>query len=69
MLVGRLLGRGVGMFDGAITPTGVRDDLVACCENAADWWRHRAAEFSQGGRNLAAAQALEVAAERLSDSA
>ena len=53
------------MFDVAITPAGVRDDLVTCCEDAAGWRLHKAAEFSSNGRNLAAVDALDAAAESI----
>jgi hypothetical protein len=59
-------GEGVpGVFGVAITPAGVRDDLVACCEGAAEWRLQKAAEFSGNGRNLAAVDALEAAAESI----
>ena len=55
------------MFDVVITPAGVRDDLVACCEDAAEWRLSRAAEFGQSKRDLAAADALEAAAESIGE--
>ena len=55
------------MFDVVITPAGVRDDLVACCEDAAEWRLSRAAEFGQNKRDLAAADALEAAAESIAE--
>ena len=61
-------GEGVpGLFGVAITPAGVRDDLVACCEDAAEWRLQRAAEFSRNGRNLAAVDALETAAGSIAE--
>lgn len=53
------------MFDIKITPASVRDDLVADCEDAAEWRLHRAAEGSENGRNLLAVGALEAAADRI----
>jgi hypothetical protein len=55
------------MFDVVITPAGVRDDLVACCEDAAEWRLHRAAELWQNRRDLAAVDALEAAAESIAE--
>ncbi len=55
------------MFGVALTPAGVRDDLVAYCEDAAEWRLHRAAECSSNGRNLAAVDALEAAAESIAE--
>jgi hypothetical protein len=52
------------MFDVVITAAGVKDDLVACCEDAADWRLSKAAEFARA-RNLAAVDALEAAAEAI----
>jgi hypothetical protein len=43
----------------------VRERLVACCEDAADWRLHRAAEFSHSFGALAAVDALESAAETI----
>jgi hypothetical protein len=55
------------MFDVVITPAGVRDDLVACCEDAAEWRLYRAAELWQNRRDLAAVDALEAAAESIAE--
>ena len=55
------------MFDVVITPAGVRDDLVACCEDAAEWRLYRAAEGWQNRRDLAAVDALEAAAESIAE--
>ena len=52
------------MFDVVITAVGVKDDLVACCEDAAEWRLSKAAEFARS-RNLAAVDALEAAAEAI----
>lgn len=49
----------------AITPAGVREELVAWCEVAADRHLHKAAEFRGRDRNLAAFHALEEAADEL----
>lgn len=53
------------MFSVATTPAGVRDDLVACCEDAAEWRLQKAAECSSNRRNLAAVDALDAAAESI----
>jgi hypothetical protein len=55
------------MFDVVITPAGVREDLVACCEDAAEWRLHRAAELWQNRRHMAAVDALEAAAESIAE--
>lgn len=55
------------MFDVMVTPAGVRDDLVACCEDAAEWRLRRAAEFGRNRRDLAAVDALEAAAETIAE--
>ena len=55
------------MFDVVITPAGVREDLVACCEDAAEWRLHRASELWQNRRDLAAVDALEAAAESIAE--
>ena len=55
------------MFDVVTTPAGVRDDLVACCEDAAEWRLRRAAELGGSRRDLAAVDALEVAAETIAE--
>jgi hypothetical protein len=55
------------MFDVVITPAGVRDDLAACCEDAAEWRLHRAAGLWQNRRDLAAVDALEAAAETIAE--
>lgn len=55
------------MFDVVTTPAGVRDDLVACCEDAAEWRLRRAAELGGSRRELAAVDALEAAAESIAE--
>ncbi len=55
------------MFDVVITPAGVRSHLVACCEDAAEWQLHRAAELWQNRRHMAAVDALEAAAESIAE--
>jgi len=53
------------MYRAAITPAGVRDELVAWCADAADRHLHKAAEFRGRERNLAAFHALEAVADEL----
>jgi hypothetical protein len=55
------------MLDRMITPASVRDDLVAWCEDAADWRLYKAAELAGDGRNLASVDALEAAAEVIAE--
>lgn len=45
----------------------VRDDLVAWCEDAAEWRLYKAAELVGDGRNLASVDALEAAAEGIAE--
>jgi hypothetical protein len=45
------------------TTAALRTELVACCEDAADWRLQRAAEFRHNTRKLAAVEALASAAE------
>jgi hypothetical protein len=53
----------IGVFDVATTPAGVRDDLVACCEDAAEWRLEQAAWSMQTECNPAGVRALETAAQ------
>ena len=55
------------MFDRTIMTASVRDDLVAWCEDAADWRLYKAAELAGDGRNLASVDALEAAAEVIAE--
>jgi hypothetical protein len=45
------------------TTADLKTELVACCEEAADWRLQRAAEFRHNASKLAAVEALASAAE------
>ena len=45
------------------TTAVIKTALVACCEDAAEWRLHRAAEFHPDAHKLAAVDALVSAAE------
>lgn len=53
------------MFEVPTTPAGVREEVAAWCEDAAEWRLHKAAEFPGRGGSLAAFYALEAAADEL----
>jgi hypothetical protein len=52
------------VIDAVPTPTGVKEALIASCEEAASWRLHKAAEF-RNERNLAAAYELADTADAL----
>jgi len=55
------------VLDRTITIASLRDDLVAWCEDAAEWRLYKAAELAGDGRNLASVDALEAAAEGIAE--